>query len=113
MRLPQPWDYNLMLRILGVKPPNPSFGLREIQTWMQCAPMNRVNLAVLYTASIYVFPTTYLYSLQITAERLVEWTTGGVFPLAASALIPQMNLPRQAAENYTENIFMRRQDLLC
>lgn len=107
MRLPQPWDYNVMLRILGVKPPNPGFGLSEVQTWMQCAPMNRVNIAVLYAASIYVFSTTYLYSLQITAARLLQWSTGVVLPLTASALIPQINLPRQAAEHYTENIFMR------
>jgi len=106
LRLPQPWDYNVMLRILGVKPPNPGFGLSEVQTWMQCAPMNRDNIAVLYAASIYVFATTYLYSLQITAERIVEWTTGGILPLTASALIPQMNLPRQAAEHYNENIFI-------
>lgn len=57
--------------------------------------------------SIYAFSTIYLYSLQIAAERLIEWTAGAILSGASASLIPEMNMPHRSSDNYTENIFIR------
>jgi len=84
--IPIPYDYNFMLRILGLFPPTTDTSRTEVQTFMTRRPIDRVRLSALYTCSLATFSTTYLHSLNVPARYIVAWGVGVAIPHGISAL---------------------------
>jgi hypothetical protein len=78
--IPAPYDYNFMLRILGLYPNTNEASRVEVQTFLARRSVDRVRICTLYSACLSTFTTTTLYSLNIPVRYIIAWGMGLALP---------------------------------
>lgn len=71
-----PDDYNVLLRLLHIKPMQKPEYLPDIEKWTQATPRNRLSLTALYNLSFSTFCTTALYNGNYDCLGATRWATG-------------------------------------
>lgn len=70
---PRIFDYNVLLRLLGVKPQINQEARRELEAYFNLTRLERVRAFAFYTAAFSTFVTTILYNYNITVNHLILW----------------------------------------
>lgn len=91
VKVPRPQDYNVLLRLAGVRPTSIAEDGAEITQYTTIRSTDRIRLAALYTASYSTFLTTVLHSIQIAGDRVREWYAGAALAPSAVQLITYLN----------------------
>lgn len=73
VQVPQPADYNFMLRAAKIYPSMRTELIPESLHFMGTTGEGRVRIATLYNACISTFNTTFLHSLSICVQNIVQW----------------------------------------
>lgn len=89
--VPQPSDYNVLLRLAGVRPLFQEADGLEVQQFSMIRSQDRVRLIALYTAAYSIFATTILHSLQIPGSALREWYAANVVPPSSMLMLQRLN----------------------
>jgi hypothetical protein len=76
INLPQPADYNFMLRLMKIYPPLNTIDRDEVLAWTALRSVDRVRSAALYTVVLATACTTTLYGLNLTTNSLIMWGMG-------------------------------------
>lgn len=86
--IPRVQDYNVLLRILQIKPTIDMDAQEELSAAMACTPDNRARLYALYNQSTTAIASTIVYDFNLTCTHLIQWGTGaGAMPAAARAVV--------------------------
>lgn len=91
VRVPRPQDYNVLLRLAGVRPMAAGTDGAEISQFSTVRSQDRVRLVTLYSAAYTIFATTVLHSIQVAGDRLREWYGGLPITPAANTILTQLN----------------------
>lgn len=75
-----PYDSNILLRAMGLYAEQPKCDEKEWEAYTVAAPITRTRLVALYVAALNTFTTTALYSLNITAQHVINWLTNANVP---------------------------------
>lgn len=102
VQVPRPQDYNVLLRLAGVRPLANSNDGAEVMQYSTIRSQDRVRLVALYTAAYSTFATTVLHSIQLAGARLREWYGGFVIAPAATQLLTTLNNITQPTANGAE-----------
>lgn len=102
--IPRPRDYNVLLRILQIKPNIDLDAQEEVSTLMAAAPTKRVQIYATYTQSLTALGTTIIYDYNLTVNHLTQWGQGvAAMPAAARAVLQnysQANVHNLREANY-------------
>lgn len=107
-----PRDYNYFMRLLDVKPPQPSWDCsREWDAFMTMSAVNRLQSVAILNAVETAMATTVMAGLNITKQQVMAWVTAGAAPINANLwrLIEHMSMaadPTADATRATDG-FMR------
>lgn len=86
-----PHDYNVMLRVLNLRPALDEDAMQEAQQFMTSTALQRVNLGALYVTTLGAMSSTVLHGLNISTLCLVQWGANSPsLPPMAAALIGRL-----------------------
>lgn len=86
--MPAPRDYNVLLRVLQVKPDLDTAAQVEIDALTTCMREDRVRLYALYIQSLSTLATTITYDFNLSAQIMWEWGQGnGDIPAPARQVV--------------------------
>lgn len=89
--IPRPQDYNVLLRLAGVRPPVTADAGTEATHYSTIRVQDRVRLVALYTSCFSTFLTTVLHSVQIKGSLITDWYAARANAASATQLMTQLN----------------------
>jgi hypothetical protein len=96
VNLPQPADYNFMLRLMKIFPPIDTSDRDEVLAWTSLRSVDRVRSAALYTVVLATACTTTLYGLNLVTNSLIMWGMGVITPPLINELLGSiLNTPNK------------------
>lgn len=94
-----PRDYNVLLRILHIRPISTPAAEVEVSTLTTTSRDNRVRLMSMYSSTLQAMSTTVLYDMNLTHELMVQWGNGDpALPPMAAMVLQKFSEPDRAAE---------------
>lgn len=94
--LPAPRDYNVLIRILNIRPVTDANLEVEITSFTSATATKRVNMLSVYTSTLSTLATTLLYDFNLTHYLLGRWGTGEAIGSTSVRVIRLLNQPQQA-----------------